>query len=138
MIDSSSIRTTKDSCIYVNKGENVHDFSNIKKRMNKNYDKARALEESKKLLALISSPTTSCRNDTDGSNLVLSSCFSCKLLIPLSTTNQCKLCNESFCGRHRSEVNHNCEKLSKDTAKYLNAKNLFKLRLRDAKNKAVR
>jgi hypothetical protein len=101
------------------------------------YDKLKALQDSYILLDKIATPISH-RNNANHGNIVLSTCFFCKSLMPLISNNQCKLCDEMFCGRHKTEVNHACEKLSKDTAKYLNAKNQFKLRLREAKNKAVR
>lgn len=131
---------TDESCIYVNKCiESIHNCSSMKKKIEESYDRTRALEESKKILALINSPICRPHHDVQiTSNIVLSTCYFCKILIPLSTNNQCKLCCQNFCLTHRVDIRHNCEKLSKDTAKYLNAKNQFKLKLREVKSKAVR
>jgi hypothetical protein len=109
------------------------------------FDRVKALEESKRLLELLNSPLINAQHHESGSsstgtksNINLATCTFCKTLMPLNTNISCKYCNEVFCRRHRGEINHNCEKLSKDTAKYLNAKNQFKLKLREVRNKAVR
>ncbi len=129
-----------DSCIYVSSGIGaVNNCATFSWPKEKNYDRVKALEESKRLLDLISTPNLNKLHNTPlHGNLVLSSCYFCKMLMPLTCDRQCKLCSENFCNKHKSELDHNCEKLSKDTAKYLNAKNQFKLKLREAKSKAVR
>lgn len=127
-----------DSCTYVNNAMSVNTCRSLKDRLEKNYDRIKALEESKKILALLSPMIDRHHDISNHGNIVLSSCYFCKLLMPASRESHCKLCNECFCARHKNELNHSCEKLSKDTAKYLDAKNQFKLKLREAKSKAVR
>ena len=123
------------SCIYVHRDES-EDLSPCLSRRTINYDRTKALEESRRLFELISTPRSSTK--PLASEVQLNTCFFCKVIQPLSKNNQCKLCDEMFCGRHKAELNHNCEKLTKETANYLNAKNQFKLRLRQAKSNAAR
>ena len=120
------------SCIYVHNTESEF-LSHHKAKV---YDREKALEESRRILDLISTPRASHRSLTG--EVKLNTCYLCKVIMPLNLHNQCKFCDEVFCGRHKSELNHQCEKLSKETAKYLNAKNQFKLRLREAKSNAAR
>jgi hypothetical protein len=98
------------------------------------------LEKSRMLLAKFSlSNKVLSKHNIDQSNIQnLASCFTCKKLISRNKDNECRLCTEIFCLKHRTEISHKCEKLSKDTERYLNAKNLFKLKLREVKGKAVR
>jgi hypothetical protein len=126
----------EETCIYVNTCNDAINNCNTMKPPH-HYDKAKALEESRRILALLNSPVST-KHMADHGSICLSTCFFCKTIMPMIADNQCKLCDEAFCGRHKMEINHNCEKLNKETAKYLNAKNQFKLRLREAKSKAVR
>jgi hypothetical protein len=66
----------------------------------------------------------------------LTSCMICKKLLPNSPQCECKLCSKAFCLRHKAEINHNCEKLTKERGIYLHAKNLFKMKLKEVKSKA--
>ncbi len=78
------------------------------------------------------------RDKADNSKLNsvnFSACNFCQKLVAFNKDNECKLCSKFFCLKHKAEINHKCEKLSKDTERYLNAKNQFKSRLRDVKNK---
>ena len=154
-----------DTCTYVNilgNGGVAIDNKEIRRRKNSqfpdrdHYDREKALEQSRRILEMLNSPVASHRsltrenehhqhedlrrinNQMNSGNINLASCYICKTLMPVNFDHQCKLCQENFCGRHRAEISHNCEKLSKETSKYLNAKNQFKLRLREAKSKAVR
>ena len=116
-------------------------FLNAPPKIQKIYDREKALEESRRILA-----TIDCYNNISYSNNIslatravnFCSCFFCKLLIPVRDNSNCKLCNEIFCVRHKSEINHKCEKLNKDTSMYLSAKNQFKLKLKEVKSKARR
>jgi hypothetical protein len=128
------MESTQHECRYVDMVGNAVNSCNI--REPKHYDREKALEESRRILALLNSPMGHGDRRPAGS-FSLSSCYFCKTLMPLTENSNCQLCNEAFCSRHKTEINHNCEKLSKDTAMYLNAKNQFKLRLREAK-KALR
>lgn len=119
------------SCIYVHK-DICEDFP----RRKANYDREKALEESRRLLDKIATPPSSARRISKDVQII--TCSFCQLLLPLNKTNNCRHCEETFCYRHKTELDHNCEKLSKETAKYLNAKNQFKLRLREAKSNAAR
>ncbi len=130
------MESSQHECRYVNTMSNG-DVNGYNMHQPKHYDREKALEESRRILDLISSPCGSQGDRRTGGNVNLSSCYHCKTIMPLTSNSNCVLCNEAFCGRHKSEINHNCEKLSKDTAMYLNAKNQFKLRLREAK-KALR
>jgi len=126
----------QEHCKYINTQTNkpqIHQHHRLHHRAIE-YDKTAALEQSRKILASLDPPT----RKIEDANFTLSSCFFCKTLMPLNPEANCKLCEEVFCCRHRSEVSHHCEKLNKETAKYLNAKNQFKLKLREVKSKAGR
>jgi hypothetical protein len=71
----------------------------------------------------------------------LSACYSCKKLIPFVSEAQCKHCCERFCIKHKMQVNHQCRHYQANDGegdKIANAKNQFKLRLKEIKNKAAR
>ncbi len=101
------------------------------------FDRKAALEESRKILALMNSPELHPQRNESMSHgqIIVSSCHFCKCVMSSNVNNKCKYCEEEFCVRHRAEINHKCEKISEQTATYLNAKNQFKLRLKEAKNK---
>lgn len=101
------------------------------------FDRKGALEESRKILALINSPDIHPQKHDIAQHgyICVSSCYYCKCVMSSSVNSKCKHCFEEFCGRHKAEINHKCEKISEQTATYLNAKNQFKLRLKEAKNK---
>lgn len=128
----------QEHCKYINTQSNKtlfdHHCPNTHHRAAPEYDKAAALEQSRKILASFELPT----RKLEDANFTLSTCFFCKTLMPQNPEANCHLCEEVFCCRHRSEMSHHCEKLNKETAKYLNAKNQFKLKLREVKSKAGR
>lgn len=128
------MESTQHECRYVDMVGNSVNSCNIHDP--KQYDREKALEESRRILALLNSPIGHAQRRAAGS-FSLSSCYFCKTIMPITHNSCCQLCNETFCSRHKTEINHKCEKLSKDTAMYLNAKNQFKLKLREAK-KALR
>ena len=128
------MESTQHECRYVDMVGNSVNSCNIHDP--KHYNREKALEESRRILALLNSPMGHAERRPAGS-FSLSSCYFCKTIMPITDNSCCQLCNENFCSRHKTEINHNCEKLSKDTAMYLNAKNQFKLKLREAK-KALR
>ncbi len=100
------------------------------------FDRKAALEESRKILALINSPELKSRSDRPLlGQIAMSNCHHCNCGISLNENSKCKFCHQEFCLNHRAEFNHKCEKINEQTASYLNAKNQFKLRLKEAKNK---
>ena len=101
------------------------------------FDRKAALEESRKILALLNSPGQhSARRDLlPLGQIVMSSCHFCSTAMSSTINSKCKYCQEEFCCKHRGEINHKCKKISEQTASYLNAKNQFKNRLKEAKTK---
>jgi hypothetical protein len=97
------------------------------------FDKLEALEESRKVLALLGSPRLNAQIIEAAP--VQTTCHYCQNLFNANLCEKCKFCNEEFCSSHRAEINHKCKNLNEHTATYLNAKSLFKQRLRDAKGK---
>ena len=75
------------SCIFVHRDAG-EDLSPIMSRREKNYDRIKALEESRRLLELISTPRSSSKPLTN--EVQLNTCFFCKVIQPLSKNNQCK------------------------------------------------
>ena len=101
------------------------------------FDRKAALEESRKILALLNSPELhSVRHDSlPLGQMLMSSCHFCNSVMSSTLNSKCKYCQEDFCCKHRGEINHKCDKISEQTASYLNAKNQFKNRLKEAKTK---
>jgi hypothetical protein len=101
------------------------------------FDRKAALEESRKILALLNSPELHPQREVNlqHGQIAISSCHFCKCVMCSNVNSKCKYCHEDFCARHRAEINHKCEKISEQTASYLNAKNQFKYRLKAAKDK---
>jgi hypothetical protein len=64
-----------------------------------------------------------------------SACYHCKKLIPFLNASECRHCSERYCLKHK--MDHGCKK-DENMEKYINAKNQFKLKLREIKNKAAR
>jgi hypothetical protein len=65
-------------------------------------------------------------------------CLHCQIFIDQKKQNKCSYCNEIFCDKHKLEIKHNCPKMPKDEKMqiYLNAKDIFKNRLKQIKMKA--
>lgn len=101
------------------------------------FDRKSALEESRKILELLNSPELHPQREVNlqHGQITVSSCHFCKCVMCSNFSSKCKYCHEDFCGKHRAEINHKCQKISEQTASYLNAKNQFKLRLIAAKDK---
>jgi hypothetical protein len=115
---------------------NCTDFCSIEANAaHENCSDFNALEQSRRILERFNHPK---RDQDNIANPVLSACFFCKKLIPYVSEAQCKHCCERFCIKHK--INHKCDKIPKDEnlERYQNAKNQFKLRLREVKNKAAR
>jgi hypothetical protein len=96
-----------------------------------------SLEESRAILDKFNHPK---RDENSVASPILSACFSCKKLIPYVSEAECKHCCERFCIKHKLQINHKCSKLPSDenAERYQNAKNQFKLKLREVKNRAAR
>lgn len=129
-------QTFEDPCEFATCGASIRsEFTSRRQSTDIDEEPSSALEESRKILAkfsLFSKMEEHKRLKASGT-INFQTCYFCKALISL--TNTCVLCRENFCGKHKSEVNHKCENLSKDREAYLNAKNQFKLRLREVKSK---
>jgi hypothetical protein len=116
------------------------DFCSIDEPTTEHYSQgigSEALDQSRAILARFNHPK---RDDSGAANPILSACFFCKKLIPYVSEAQCKHCCERFCIKHKLQMNHRCDKLPRDenAERYQNAKNQFKLRLKEVKNKAAR
>jgi hypothetical protein len=92
-----------------------------------------ALQQSRQILARFDDPRRD-RNKVGKPNF--SACYFCKKLIPYVTESECKQCSERYCLKHK--MDHGCSKKDENMEKYMNAKNQFKLKLREIKNKAAR
>lgn len=93
---------------------------------------AEALRQSRLILAKFDHPKRD-RNNVGQPNF--SACYFCKKLIPFVSESECKQCSERYCLKHK--MDHGCKK-DENMEKYMNAKNQFKLKLREIKNKAAR
>lgn len=69
------------------------------------------LERSRQILAGLNSyqnlskPDVNCCNEP----IELNSCKFCQRIVSAKSDNTCKLCNEFYCLKHKSEINHKCE-----------------------------
>ena len=67
-------------------------------------------------------------------------CFYCKNKFPalIGKNYNCQSCDKTFCVKHRDILNHHCIKLNPNLEKYLNAKNIFKEKMRMLKMKGLK
>ena len=74
---------------------------------------------------------------SESPDFVEQQCFFCKTNFSAKkeAKTKCADCFETFCARHRRQINHNCQKLDANISKYLMAKNLFRERMRAIKAK---
>lgn len=72
------------------------------------------------------------RFTTDEHTIEYKRCFFCNNNFPTiqGKNTSCQKCGETFCIKHRNELNHHCQKLDPNLERILAAKRLFKQRMK--------
>jgi len=105
-----------------------------------NFDRAKALEESRLILNRIDNyegeifprkQSHDCNRYSINGNLLISSCSYCRVLVTKKRRSECRICGRFYCSRHLNEISHSC---NTGKAKIMHGRNLFKIRLKQVKN----